>query len=86
MQHRPATSIRIPHTDFRGDAVNQEKYRHVVDAKRPSEFGGGLCNVLIRRVKNQVELLFHADLRTGALLTAEQAFELAQALTDAATA
>jgi hypothetical protein len=65
--------------------VNPEKYRHVVDAKRPSEFGGGLCNLVIRRVNNHIELLFHADPRTGAALTAEQAVEVAQALTDAAT-
>jgi hypothetical protein len=65
--------------------VSREQYRHVVAAKRPYEFGGGLCNVLIRRVNDQVELLFHADPRTGALLTAEQAAEAAQALTKAAS-
>lgn len=64
--------------------MSREQYRYVVGAKRPYEFGGGFCNVLIRRVNDQVELLFHADPRTGALLTAEQAVEAAQALTRAA--
>lgn len=64
--------------------MSREQYRHVVDAQRPHEFGGGRCNVLIRRVNDHVELLFHADPRTGALLTAEQALEIAQALTKAA--
>jgi hypothetical protein len=64
--------------------VSRDKYRHVVAAKRPYEFGGGLCNVLIRRVHDHVELLFHADPRTGALLSPEQAVEAAQALTEAA--
>jgi hypothetical protein len=58
----------------------------VVEAKRPYEFGGGLCNVLIRRVNDHIELLFHADPRTGALLTGEQAVEVAQALAEAAKA
>jgi hypothetical protein len=66
--------------------VSREKYRHVVAAQRLYEFGGGLCNVLIRRVNDQVELLFHADPRTGALLSPEQAVEAAQALTQAANA
>jgi hypothetical protein len=66
--------------------VNRDKYRHVVEAKRPYEFGGGLCNVLIRRVNDHIELLFHADPRTGALLSREQAVEAAQALTQAANA
>ncbi len=60
--------------------MSHESYRRVVDAKRPSEFGGGLCNLLIRRVNNHVELLFHADPRTGAILTQELAVELAQPL------
>jgi hypothetical protein len=51
---------------------------------RPYEFGGGFCNIVIRRVNDHIELLFHADPRTGALLTTEQAVEMAQALTDAA--
>jgi hypothetical protein len=57
----------------------------VVEAKRPYEFGGGLCNILIRRVNDHVELLFHADPRTGALLSTDQAIEIAQALMNAAT-
>src|SRR5436305_853607 len=80
----PAPVIWLPHPHSWGCAVSRETYRHVVDAKRPYEFGGGLCNVLIRRVNDHIELLFHADLRTGALLSTEQAVEVAQALTTAA--
>jgi hypothetical protein len=65
--------------------VSRERYRHVIDAKRPHEFGGGLCNLLIRRINDHVELLFHADLRTGAALSTEQAVQVAHALMEAAT-
>jgi hypothetical protein len=40
--------------------------------------------VLVRRVNNQVELLFHASPQTGAVLTPAQAILIAQALTAAA--
>jgi len=66
--------------------VSRERYRHVVGARRSHQFGGGLCNVLIRRINDHVELLFHADLRTGAVLTTEQAVEAAHALIEAARA
>ena len=47
-----------------------ETYRQAIDARRPSEYGGGACTVLVRRVNGTVELLFHADPRTGAVMTA----------------
>ncbi|MGB8198760.1 MAG: hypothetical protein WCF33_03525 [Pseudonocardiaceae bacterium] len=40
--------------------------------------------MLVRRVHGQVELLFHADPRTGAVMTPAQAVEIAEALTVAA--
>jgi hypothetical protein len=61
-----------------------ETYRRAFDARRPSEYGGGVCTVLVRRVNGTVELLFHADPRTGAVMTPAQAIEVAEALTVAA--
>jgi hypothetical protein len=61
-----------------------ETYRHAIDTRRPSEYGGEACTVLVRRVDATVELLFHADPRTGAVMTPAQAIEVAQALTEAA--
>ena len=60
------------------------KRRHVIDARRPIQYGGGACNLLLRSVNGHVELLFHATPQTGAVLTRQQAVELAQALTVAA--
>jgi hypothetical protein len=57
------------------------KHRHVIDARRPIQYGGGACNLLLRTVDGNVELLFHATPQTGAVLTRAQAVELAQALT-----
>jgi hypothetical protein len=57
-----------------------ESYRHAVDARRPSAYGEGAATVLVRAVDGTVELLFHADLRTGAVLTFAQAAEVADAL------
>jgi hypothetical protein len=64
--------------------VSAETHRFALDARRPSEFGGGTCTVLVRRINNQVELLFHASPQTGAVLTPAQAILIAQALTAAA--
>ena len=61
-----------------------ETYRRAIDARRPSEYGGGVWTVLVRRVNGTVELLFHADPRTGAVMTPAQAIEVAEALTVAA--
>ncbi len=63
----------------------QESYRHAIEARRPSHYGGGACTLLVRRIDGRVELLFHASPETGAILTEGQAVELAQALTAAAT-
>lgn len=75
-----------------GDAVgeigpvtyDEKDYRHAIDARRTIDYGGGACTLLVfRRIDSSVELLFHASPETGAVLTAEQAVELAQALIDA---
>ena len=57
-----------------------ESYRHAIDARRPSEYGGGACTILVRRIGDRVELLFHAALNTGAALTREEAAEPSDAL------
>jgi hypothetical protein len=59
-----------------------ESYRHAVAARRA---GGGSCTILIRRVDDRVELLFHADPTTGAVLTPADAEEIAEALRQAAS-
>lgn len=64
--------------------MNAETHRFALDARRPSEFGGGMCTVLVRRVNNRVELLFHASPQTGAVMTPAEAILIAQALTTAA--
>jgi hypothetical protein len=65
-------------------AYDDINFRHAIDARRASWYGGGACTLLVlRRAGGTIELLFHACLETGAVLTAEQAVELAQALTDA---
>jgi hypothetical protein len=57
------------------------KHRHVIDARRPIQYGGGACNLLLLNGDEHVELLFHATPQTGAVMTPAQAAELAQALT-----
>lgn len=64
--------------------MSAETHRFALDARRPSEFGGGTCTVLVRRINNQVELLFHASPQTGAVMTPAQAILIAQALMTAA--
>ena len=64
--------------------MSAETHRFALDARRPSEFGGGMCTVLVRRVDNRVELLFHASPQTGAVMTPAEAILIAQALTTAA--
>jgi hypothetical protein len=61
-----------------------ETYRHAVDGRRVQEYGGGACTILVRRVGDRIEVLFHAALDTGAALSREQAAELAEALRQAA--
>ncbi|MFN2535599.1 MAG: hypothetical protein ABR528_10145 [Pseudonocardiaceae bacterium] len=61
-----------------------ETYRHAVDARRVQQYGGGACTILVRRVGDRIEVLFHAALDTGAALSREQAAELAEALRQAA--
>ncbi|HEX8761722.1 MAG TPA: hypothetical protein VF734_17515 [Pseudonocardiaceae bacterium] len=61
-----------------------ESHRHAIDAQRPSEYGGGRCTLLVRRLNDQIELLFHATPETGAIMTPTQAVEIGQALIAAA--
>ena len=63
-----------------------ETYRHAIDARRVTQYGGGACTLLVRRVGESIELLFHASLDTGAALTEGQAAELAEALAQAQAA
>jgi hypothetical protein len=60
------------------------KHRHVIDARRPIQYGGGACNLLLLNSNDHLELLFHATPQTGAVMTPAQAVELAQALTTTA--
>ncbi len=63
---------------------DKKSYRHAIDARRLFAYGGGACTLLVlRSAEGQVELLFHATPETGAVLTVEQAVELAQALSEA---
>lgn len=64
--------------------MSAETHRFALDVRRPSEFGGGMCTVLVRRVNNRVELLFHASPQTGAVMTPSEAILIAQALATAA--
>lgn len=64
--------------------MSAETHRFALDVRRPSEFGGGMCTVLVRRISGRVELLFHASPETGAVMTPAQAIQIAQALTTAA--
>lgn len=61
-----------------------ESHRHAIEAQRPSEYGGGRCTLLVRRLNGRIELLFHATPETGAIMTPAQAVEIAEALTAAA--
>ena len=63
---------------------SNESHRHAIDAQRPLEYGGGRCTLLVRRLNDQIELLFHATPETGAIMTPAQALEMAKALTTAA--
>ncbi|HET9118329.1 MAG TPA: hypothetical protein VFN75_09715 [Pseudonocardiaceae bacterium] len=60
-----------------------ETYRHAIDARRVQEYDGGACTILVRRVGDRVELLFHAALNTGAALTRKEAAELSAVLREA---
>lgn len=62
----------------------RDSHRFALEARRPSEYGGGACTLLVRLVNGQVELLFHAIPQTGAIMTPTQAIEIAHALTKAA--
>jgi hypothetical protein len=63
---------------------DEKSCRHAIDARRVFAYGGGACTLLVlRNTDSCVELLFHASPETGAVLTVEQAVELAQALTEA---
>lgn len=64
--------------------MSAETHRFALDVRRPSDFGGGMCTVLVRRISGRVELLFHASPETGAVMTPVQAIQIAQALTTAA--
>jgi hypothetical protein len=61
-----------------------EIFRHAIDARCVREYGSRACTILVRRVGDRVELLFHAALNTGAALTREEAAELFAALREAA--
>lgn len=61
-----------------------ETYRAAMEARCPADYGGGVCTLLVRRVGGQMQLLHHAALSTGAVLTPEEAIELADSLTAAA--
>ncbi len=60
-----------------------ETYRAVLRARRPVDAGGGACTLIVRRVNGRIELLHHGVLSTGAVLTDDEADELAGRLTAA---
>ncbi|MPZ66731.1 MAG: hypothetical protein GEU83_14875 [Pseudonocardiaceae bacterium] len=60
-----------------------ETYRAVLHARRPVDVGGEACTLIVRRVNGRIELLHHGVLSTGAMLTDDQADELARRLTAA---
>lgn len=63
-------------------AYDEKGYRHAIEARVSSLMAVGPCTLLVLGCAGSgVELLFHACPETGAVLTAEQATELAQALT-----
>ena len=65
-------------------AYDEKCHRHAIDERHVFAYGGGACTVLVlRRAEGSVELPFHACPETGAVLTAEQAVELAHAVTKA---
>ena len=61
-----------------------EAFRCAIDARRVTGHGGGACTLLVRRVGDRVELLFHAVPEIGAVLTFGQAAQLAAGLREAA--
>lgn len=70
--------------------MNGARYRAAIEARHTapdgSGNGGGRCNLLVIRLPNQVLLLHHGALSTGAALTPAQAAELAGCLATAAEA
>jgi hypothetical protein len=82
----PGIAARVPsmNRSMVGPQHPSETYRRAIDARRVTQYGGGACTILVRRVDNQVELLFHAALNTGASLSDSQALEVADALRTAA--
>jgi allophanate hydrolase subunit 2 len=63
--------------------TGEETYRAVIEARRPTDTGGGACTLTVRRVDGRVQLLHHGVLSTGAVLSDEQAHELAGYLVSA---
>jgi hypothetical protein len=63
-----------------------DSHRFALSTRRPPHYGGGTCTILVRHVSGHVELLFHADPRTGSIMTPTQASDIAHALTQAAKA
>jgi len=82
--YKGSCALRLARSNVSLPVNANQKHRHVIDARRPIQYGGGACNLLLRSVNGQVELLFHATPQTGAVMTRAQAVELAQALTVAA--
>lgn len=60
-----------------------ETYRASIQTRRPSEFGGGACYLIVRRIDGRIELIFHGATETAAELTNDQAHEVADCLTTA---
>ncbi len=60
-----------------------ETYRASIAARRPSQFGGGPCSLLVRRIGGRVELIFHGATETAAELPDELAAELVNCVTAA---
>ena len=69
------------------DGDHVESAYHCVQGRKMRGYGnGGACSILSRRYDDRVELMFHADPSLGAVLTAAQAREVADALYAAAGA
>ncbi len=60
-----------------------ETYRAVLCTRRPVDIGGEACTLIVRRVNGRIELLHHGVLSTGAVLTDDEADELAGRITAA---
>ena len=78
--HLVSCALRLSTATVAQPHNRNSQYCHVVDARRPIQYGGGACSVLLCSVDSHVELLFHAAPETGAVMTRAQAVELAQAL------